>query len=315
MSTQTNIRGTDTCPAVSELANKRSRTKPPQPTARGALIVLNGCLELASADDLIRRNPARSKQVKRPPVVLNRSSVWPDEVVAAIIGRRPPRYRLIPIIGAGGGLRQGELFGLTPGDFDFDRHVILVRRQVKRLGSKNVFALPKNEKEREVPMSASIAAAAQQHLEDFGSQPVTLPWKDFGGDLRTVDLLSTWNDGLQLRARSYGEQVWKPVLAAVGVIPPPTRDHRHRKLRYQTDRMAGLHALRASLVGSRAGCFCSEAGDGCCSSGGRELIAYRCVPEPAEDSPVGVPVSRGPEEFCCVRRSPGLVHGWLDCSC
>ena len=31
MSTQTNIRGTDTCPAVSELANKRCRTKPPQP--------------------------------------------------------------------------------------------------------------------------------------------------------------------------------------------------------------------------------------------------------------------------------------------
>jgi hypothetical protein len=31
VSTQTNIRGTDTCPAVSELANKRCRTKPPQP--------------------------------------------------------------------------------------------------------------------------------------------------------------------------------------------------------------------------------------------------------------------------------------------
>jgi integrase len=122
--------------------------------------------------------------------------------------------------------------------------VILVRRQVKRLGSKNVFALPKNEKEREVPMSASIAAAAQQHLEALGSQPVTLPWKDLDGDLRTVDLIFTGRDGLQLRARSYDEQVWKPVLAAVGVIPQPTRDRRHRKLRYQTDRLAGLHALR-----------------------------------------------------------------------
>ena len=35
MSTQTNIRGTDTCPAVSELANKRCRTKPPQPLTTG----------------------------------------------------------------------------------------------------------------------------------------------------------------------------------------------------------------------------------------------------------------------------------------
>ncbi|TCO33036.1 phage integrase family protein [Kribbella steppae] len=39
MSTQTNIRGTDTCPAVSELANKRCRTKPPQPTWRERLAV------------------------------------------------------------------------------------------------------------------------------------------------------------------------------------------------------------------------------------------------------------------------------------
>ena len=37
MSTQTNIRGTDTCPAVSELANKRRRTEPPQPSIPGTL--------------------------------------------------------------------------------------------------------------------------------------------------------------------------------------------------------------------------------------------------------------------------------------
>jgi hypothetical protein len=35
VSTQTNIRDTDTCPAVSELANKRCRTKPPQPDPIG----------------------------------------------------------------------------------------------------------------------------------------------------------------------------------------------------------------------------------------------------------------------------------------
>lgn len=32
----TNIHGTDTCPAVSELANKRCRTKPPQPSGQAA---------------------------------------------------------------------------------------------------------------------------------------------------------------------------------------------------------------------------------------------------------------------------------------
>lgn len=213
-------------------------------TARSALTVLSGCLELAGADELIRKNPARSKQVKRPQVVLNRSSVWPDETVAAIISRHPPRYRLIPIIGAGAGLRQGELFGLSAEDFDFKRGLILVRRQLKRLGTHQVFALPKNEKEREVPMSSSVAAAVQHHLEDFGTTPISLPWKTLEGDLQTIELMLTWTDNRQIRARSYDDQIWKPALAAAGVIPPPIRDRRHRKLRYRTDRMAGVHALR-----------------------------------------------------------------------
>jgi hypothetical protein len=42
VSTQTNIRGTDTCPAVSELANKRCRTKPPQPLWLAAAVRDNG---------------------------------------------------------------------------------------------------------------------------------------------------------------------------------------------------------------------------------------------------------------------------------
>jgi hypothetical protein len=35
-------------------------------TARSAFLVLNGCLELAVADELIKRNPASSKVVKKP---------------------------------------------------------------------------------------------------------------------------------------------------------------------------------------------------------------------------------------------------------
>ena len=37
--------------------------------------------------------------------------------------------------------------------------------------------------------------------------------------------------------------VWKPALAAAGVIPPPVKDKRGRR-RYKTDRTTGLHALR-----------------------------------------------------------------------
>ncbi|NIK61354.1 hypothetical protein BJY22_007071 [Kribbella shirazensis] len=38
-------------------------------------------------------------------------------------------------------------------DVDFEEVVIRVRRQVKKLGREFVFALPKNDTERTVPMS------------------------------------------------------------------------------------------------------------------------------------------------------------------
>lgn len=37
--------------------------------------------------------------------------------------------------------------------------------------------------------------------------------------------------------------VWKPALAAAGVIPKPTKDRRGRR-RYTTDRKTGMHAMR-----------------------------------------------------------------------
>ncbi|WP_405056059.1 tyrosine-type recombinase/integrase [Kribbella sp. NBC_01505] len=63
------------------------------------------------------------------------------------------------------------------------------------------------------------------------------------GDPRTVRLIFTWNDGKQIRARNYDEQIWKPALCTAGVIPPPTRDARGRR-HFVTDRRTGLHALR-----------------------------------------------------------------------
>lgn len=110
-------------------------------TARSALLVLSGCLELAVADELIKRNPALSKIVKKPARYFAKVVAWSDETVEAIIEAHPDQLRLLPIIGSATGLRQGELFGLSVDDFDFDAQVIRVRRQVKRLRPEYVFAL------------------------------------------------------------------------------------------------------------------------------------------------------------------------------
>jgi integrase len=50
-------------------------------------------------------------------------------------------------------MREGELYGIALEDFDFDDRIVKVRRQIKNLGGSYIFALPKNDRERIIPLS------------------------------------------------------------------------------------------------------------------------------------------------------------------
>ena len=70
-------------------------------------------------DDLIAKNPCKAGSVTRPSVVRRRVVPWPAEQVSAMHEALPARYRLAVTLGSGLGLRQGEIFGLSPADFNF----------------------------------------------------------------------------------------------------------------------------------------------------------------------------------------------------
>ena len=212
-------------------------------TARTAFLVLHGTLDLAVDDDTIKRNPAKARVVKVPSVKSGKVVAWSDEVVLRIVECHPPQYRPIAAVGAACGLRQGEIFGLAEEDIDFDQMVIHVRRQVKKLGKNFVFALPKNDTERTVPMSEGTALALYEHIAAAKPRPYALPWEKPDGRPLTVKLLFRWTDDKHIRARTYDEMVWKPALAQARVIPMPTKDARGRR-QYKTDRDTGMHALR-----------------------------------------------------------------------
>jgi integrase len=181
--------------------------------------------------------------VKVPSQKSGKVVVWGDETVLRIVEYHPVHYRAIPTVAAAAGLRQGELFGLAEDDIDFEEMVIHVRRQVKRLGKEFIFALPKNDTERTVPMSEGTALTLREHIRATKPRPYTMPWEKPDGKPLAVRILFRWSDDKHIRARSYDEGVWKPALAAAGVIPMPTKDSRSR-LMYLTDRDTGLHALR-----------------------------------------------------------------------
>ncbi len=144
----------------------------------------------------------------------------------------------------GGTMSFGELFGIALEDFDFDGKTVRLRRQIKKLGEGYVFALPKNDRERIIPLSDWAIRAIKRHVEKYPPQSCTLPWEKPTGRRHTCNILFRWHtDGQHLKARNYSETVWKPALVKAGIIPAPTRDRRGRS-RYVTTRKEGVHQLR-----------------------------------------------------------------------
>ncbi|WP_256925139.1 site-specific integrase [Streptomyces sp. Amel2xC10] len=186
-----------------------------------------------------------------------RISVRPRSVWS---GRRPvrealpDRYRILLVIGAGLGLRQGEALGLSADDVDFEKEVVHVRRQIKMVRAKLCFALPKGRKVRDVPLPASVARAIRQHMEQFAPVPVTLPWDDptpaetpveaKHRRPRTYSLLVTGRERKAINRNYFNSYVWKPALAAAGVIAALDEGSADGARVWEPSRAHGFHALR-----------------------------------------------------------------------
>ncbi len=190
---------------------------------------LSAILNAAVEDDLIAKNPCRSSSVKLPALDPDKVQPWTTKQVLAVREAVPARYRVMVSLAAGCGLRQGEIFGLAVDDVDFDRGVVNVRRQVKLLGSRTVFARPKGKKTREVPLPESVARELKAHLVAFPARSVELPWEALDGPARTYELVLTTRESGALIRNYINPRIWKPALVRAGV--PPTRSN-------------GMHALR-----------------------------------------------------------------------
>lgn len=213
-------------------------------TVIASFLVLQGILDLAVADEAIRKNPAKSPVVRSPVHQVPEIQVWADDVIACLIDAHPDSLRALPELAASCGMREGELFGIALEDFDFGDKIVRVRRQIKNLGGTYIFALPKNDRERIIPLSDWDIQAVRRHIRTYPPRPYTLPWEKPGGKPHTCNILFRWStDDQHVKARNYSETVWKPALAKSGVIPEPARDGRSRR-RYVTTRREGIHQLR-----------------------------------------------------------------------
>lgn len=100
-------------------------------SVRIMLVNLSAILSAAVEDQLIPANPCDSPTVKPPATEKRRIVPWSSEKVHAVVESHRNEFRGVPVLGAGCGLRQGEIFGLHVDDVDFLKRRVLVRRQVK----------------------------------------------------------------------------------------------------------------------------------------------------------------------------------------
>lgn len=80
---------------------------------------------------------------RRPKAPEDQREAWPLETAQRVREAINARYRIAVVLALGCGLRQGEVFGLSPEDVDFARGVLRIRRQVQLLGGRLYFTLPK----------------------------------------------------------------------------------------------------------------------------------------------------------------------------
>ncbi|MCC3765190.1 site-specific integrase [Glycomyces sp. TRM65418] len=154
-------------------------------------IYVNSMFEAAVDDRLIRLNPCQAKSLKKPRAANRLVVPWNREQLSSVQSKLAGHYQAMVPTGAGCGFRIGEIFGLAVEDIRFDDEEIDLRRQVKLLGSKRIFAPPKRDSVRTVPLPRFVAVALKEHMERFPPQEVTLPWGELDGEEVTFRLVFT----------------------------------------------------------------------------------------------------------------------------
>ncbi|MET7702978.1 site-specific integrase [Streptomyces sp. NPDC005485] len=143
----------------------------------------------AAVDDgILTRNPCRAGSVRAPKLDPRKIKPWTLARVVAVRDGLPSQYAPTVDVGAGCGLRQGEIFGLAVDEVDFVGGAVHVVRQVKLVGPRMVFAPPKGGKLRDVPLPDVVSDALAAHITRRPTIDVTLPWKTPDGPPVTAKL-------------------------------------------------------------------------------------------------------------------------------
>ena len=206
---------------------------------------LSTVLAAAVDDGCMAKNPATARSVRLPRKPSHKIVPWTDEEVVLLGRALPHRYAVLMPLITGLGLRQGEAFGLAVDDVDFMRQVVQVRRQVKIVGSRLVFDLPKYGKVREVPLAPRVGQLLAAHLQDYPAHEVSLPWEVPDGRTAGAALVLTSREGKALNRNYINSRVWHPARTAAGMVAARQNGMHGGRHYYASAQLEGGTSIRA----------------------------------------------------------------------
>jgi len=206
-------------------------------TVKQAKQVLSALMESALADGLIASNPVRhaSVRVSKPDAMESdqQVKVWSLSTVYAVRRELPPKWRALPIVMVGSGLRPGEAFGLSVDDVDFLQREIHIRRQIIIVGNRLAYSRPKHRSYRVVPLTKDVGEAMAAHLAAHPATRVDLPTDEPGGPRQDHRLIFTTRERTAIHPNYFSSKLWRPARKAAGI---------------DDSRENGLHVLRHTFA-------------------------------------------------------------------
>jgi len=204
--------------------------------------LLRAAMSTAVAEGLLPVNPCRMRGAATPRRAIGRGRPVTDRLlspvqVADAAAAMPARYRVLVLMAAWSGLRQGELLALTRVDLDLDAAParVMVRKAVRRTDSGVVRVdVPKTPSSvRVVTLPDPITDALRAHMEDFvQADPGALVFATRTGTTP---------------ARSNLGATWRRACTAAGVSQVRLHDLRHIAQVYAAEAGATLPELMARL--------------------------------------------------------------------
>jgi integrase len=172
-------------------------------TVRVTLSVASAVFKSAVRDRRLVANPCVG--VRLPEVHRSQVQPLPTASVVALRDAMPLRWRAAVVLGAGTGVRQGELLGLTVDRIDFLRRQMVVDRQLINLPGLAPHLAPVKTRAsvRTVPLPQTVVDSLAGHLAAFPPGP--------------SGLVFVGEDGRPMLRSAWSGSVWRPAVAAAGL--------------------------------------------------------------------------------------------------